>query len=69
LEVSSDQLVIGRCIDRLSWQDLSGLASITEIPAVALQARLAIAQLLTSGCSILLTLHVVNFAHLDRLVP
>jgi hypothetical protein len=44
------------------------LASITGIPAFALQAGLLIAQLLTSGCSIVLTLHVVNFGHLDRLV-
>ena len=29
---------------------------------------LAIAQLLTSVCAILLTLHVVNFSHLDGLV-
>jgi len=29
----------------------------------------AISQLLTSGCSILHTSHVVNFAHLDGLVP
>jgi len=29
---------------------------------------LAIAQLITSVCSILLTLHVVNFSHLDELI-
>ena len=35
-------------------------------PARILFGR-AMAQLLTSGCSLLLTLHVVNFSHLDEI--